>query len=158
MMTPDLTQYAVQRHRDRVQAIGGPFYPTFNYHREIVCRFFLENRCCICMIRLGRDHHTVFEQKYCEACYGEYFLDDIQLRAISGLDMMLRGWQSPTWKKRKAEHVDCAGGQYYRPMVDELLRSKTGLNFDTLIRKKNYEDFVRRQTALSKTQMADGKI
>ncbi|KAK4944906.1 hypothetical protein LTR10_015825 [Elasticomyces elasticus] len=137
--------------RVRTLAIGGPYQVNFNYRRELLGYLLLTRRCNICLeapivsgtpIQPHEAWHTFGGVELCSLCYPEWTVRTEQTREIPEAYKYLCRF---TPQSRRMGHWShdrynpWQNGQvHWRPMVDDFIRQKCGLDFETLLAKQMY--------------------
>ncbi|ERF70906.1 hypothetical protein EPUS_02428 [Endocarpon pusillum Z07020] len=128
--------YPTTPTRVRVMALGGPYQPWLDYRREITGHLHYNMRCCICLELTGRyrRYKQIWGLKWCTKCYDHYMLDPAQVSKIPGLVMLIKrfAYVSSIRLREKPQNYE------YRPMVDEILRARIGIDFETAVNVQCY--------------------
>ena len=149
--------YPTTPTRVRVMALGGPFQPWLDYRQELAGHLHYGVRCFICFEVAGRyrQYRQYWGMIWCSTCYDLYMLgmasstcQIIHIEAnllllrvgahrvakIPGLDMLVKHCSHYS----AVLITEKPGNRLYRPMVDEILRQKIGIDFHTAAAVQTY--------------------
>jgi len=154
-----LLDYAVSETpvgtRVRTLAIGGPYQINFNYRRELLGYLLLTRRCSICLeapivsgtpIQPYEAWHTFAGVELCSLCYPKWTVRSGEIFAIPGADTRLSRFTPQSGRMGPWSHHRYTlmqnGQVHWRPMIDDFVRKECGLDFETLLAKQLYFEWL----------------
>ncbi|KAK5210247.1 hypothetical protein LTR72_002422 [Exophiala xenobiotica] len=155
-----LAQYAVVRsqhgYRIKTLALGIHYQINFNYRREMLGHFLLTRRCIACLeapeaagtpVRPDQVWQDVGGMNMCPTCFSKYTVRNEELCSVPGLlrylyeinpqSNRLGPWLPERCRPWAAQEI------HWRPLIDDFVRQKCGLDTEMLIAKQEYFDWLR---------------